>query len=210
MGIATGDRGAVERGRRKRQLIALVGGASRPWPLHIESIAFAPGAGERTVDVGGKTDLGAARGEFVGRDHVVDHRLDEHRLLRLKERVTGRRVGLWRCLRRRRLRGHGCNRGERGGGCGGGASNPGATKKFAASDLHRRIILGHRFLRGLIARCRARLAGLVFWNDTRVPGRESQGCAGTAHDRSAPRFPLSRKHRHAAVTWEGNPAPNRL
>ena len=86
-------RGAIERGRRERQLVALVGRALAPGSLHIEAVAFAPRAGERAVDERGDADVGAAAGELVVRDHVVDHGLDEFSLGRLEIGVPGASTG---------------------------------------------------------------------------------------------------------------------
>src|SRR5262249_5249803 len=105
IGVRARDRGAVERGRRQRQLIALVGRALAPQALHIKPVALARGAGGRAVDINGDANLGAARRQLVGRDHVIDHRLDERHLLRLEIDIAGglRRSGRWLCGLRRRL-----------------------------------------------------------------------------------------------------------
>src|ERR1700722_1830079 len=44
------DAGAIELRGRERQLVALARHARVPRPLHVETIALAPGAGERAVD----------------------------------------------------------------------------------------------------------------------------------------------------------------
>ncbi len=93
MRVGRRDPGAIELRRRQRQLIALAGHAKLPWPLHIEAIAFAPGACQRAIDVDIDADVGALGRVFIGRDHVVDQRLDECGLFIMQELIApcGRR-----------------------------------------------------------------------------------------------------------------------
>jgi hypothetical protein len=90
--IGGGDAGAVELGGGERELVALARHALLPRALHVEAVALAPAAGERAIDIGVEAELGALRRVRVGRDHVIDQRLDEGRLVGIE---IG--VGIGRC-----------------------------------------------------------------------------------------------------------------
>src|SRR4051812_20693579 len=104
------DAGAIKLRRRERQLIALARNAELPWALHVEPLALAPGARQRAIDEDIDPDLAALRSEVVGRDHMIDQRLDECRFLQVEEGIARSRFGRgrWRCglcLRHIRRRG---------------------------------------------------------------------------------------------------------
>ncbi len=89
MSVGRLDAGAVKLRRRERQLIALARHAQFPRTLHVESLALAPAARKRAIDVDVDPDIGAFGGEFVGRHHVIHERLDKGRFREIQERVTG-------------------------------------------------------------------------------------------------------------------------
>ena len=98
IGVGRLDTGAVKLRGRQRQLVALVRRAALPRSLHIETVALAPAAGERPINVDVEADVGALRRQLIGRDHVVDQRLDESRLFEVEECIAGLRgrVGIGR------------------------------------------------------------------------------------------------------------------
>ena len=70
--------------------------------LHVEAVALAPAAGERAIDVDVDAEIGALRADLVGRDHVIDQRLDEGGLVEIEEGIAGRLAGAagagcWAC-----------------------------------------------------------------------------------------------------------------
>src|SRR5215471_14032348 len=151
--IGRRDAGAIEVGRRKRQLVALVRHALPPRTLHVQAVALTPGAGERAVDVDVDAEVGAFGAELVGRHHVVDQRLDEGGLVGVEEFVgdyrwwgghrSGGRGGLLR------LRYLGLGEAAR---RGGGTADHRGLEKVAAT----KILLGHGLLPGSPA-CRRRM-----------------------------------------------------
>src|SRR5580704_3890149 len=88
IGVGGLDAGAIELRGRERQLIALARRAEFPRPLHIETIALAPGARERAIDIDVDAKIGALGGKLVGRHHVIDERLHESRLVEAQERIA--------------------------------------------------------------------------------------------------------------------------
>ena len=107
MRVGGRDAGAIELRGRERQLVALARRAELPRALHVEAVALAPGAGERAVDVDVDAEIGALGAELVGRDHVIDQRLDERRLVEIEELIPAAsgRPARSRLLRLRGLRG---------------------------------------------------------------------------------------------------------
>src|SRR5260370_26369509 len=89
MRVGRSDPGATELRRRQRQLIALARRALLPGPLHIEAIALAPTARERAIDIDVDAEIGALWADLVGRDHVIDQRLDEGGLIEIEEGISG-------------------------------------------------------------------------------------------------------------------------
>src|ERR1700704_790059 len=99
MRVGRSDSGAIKLRRRQRQLVPLARRALLPGALHIEPIALAPTAPERALDIDVDAEIGALWANLVGRDHVIDQRLDEGGLIEIEEGIAG---SVWsrggRCL----------------------------------------------------------------------------------------------------------------
>src|SRR5262249_45182759 len=88
MRIGRFDAGAIKLRRGERQLIALAWRPQFPRALHVETLALAPGARERTIDIDVDADIGPLRAELVRRYHMIDERLDEGRFGEIEKRIA--------------------------------------------------------------------------------------------------------------------------
>src|SRR3569832_1294863 len=123
---------AIQLGWCQWQLVALRRGAQLPRPLHIKTVALAPAAGQRAVDIDIDAEIGAFRADFVVGYHVIDQRLDEGRFVEIKKGVSGRfgggrRGALGWLFGLSGIRGHGDRRGA----CCGRATHHGGFQKIA-------------------------------------------------------------------------------